>query len=312
MLEPVARRIDVGSLTLNCLDYSAHCETAPQEAIPIVLLHGQADSAWSMHWIAESLADRYHVYALDQRGHGASDRGAYTLLHLVGDLRGAVDVLGLGSPVVVGHSLGGQVAAQFCGLYPGIPRAAVLIESMGPPIVRAKDRTADEAEWEWARWVAEVVRQPITARAMPDLDDAVGRFSRAHPLLGPHRARFLVERSVRTLPDGSVEWLFDPATRDWLAGHDHGRAEQRWRAATCPVQVILGGDAWDRFWAKRGIGGDPAPLRMTPEQQRQQTENFADVDFVVLEGAGHMVPYDVPEILNAEIERFLATRVAAG
>jgi pimeloyl-ACP methyl ester carboxylesterase len=309
MIEPVETTIDVGSLHLACLDYSAHCRTPAADAVPVVLLHGQADSAWSMHWIAESLAERYRVYTLDQRGHGNSDRGAYTVLHMVGDLRGAVDALDLRSPVVMGHSLGGQVAAQFCGLYPDLPRALVLIEGLGPPVSRVRSGSADESEWAWARWVTEIVRRPIVSRSMPDIDDAVRRFRTAHPGLGKERARFLVERSIRDLDEGGIEWAFDPATRDWLAGHDHGRSEQRWRAITCPVQVVLGGDAWDRFWSERMIGGDADAVPMTPDEQQAQLRNFADLDFVVLDGAGHMVQYDRPDELNAEIARFLEARV---
>ena len=295
MLEPVERRIDVGSLSLGCLDYSSHVrEPRHRAAPPIVLLHGQADSAWSMHWIAEALAPMAPVYSLHHRGHGSSDRGAYTILHLVGDLRGAIDALELDAPILIGHSLGGQVAAQFCGLYPEIPRAAVLIEGLGPPINRTRGRTADEAEWGWARWVADVVRQPVRARAMPSVADATSRFARAHPLLAPERARFLAERSTRNLEDGTCEWSFDPATRDWLAGHDHGRAEQRWRAISCPVQVVLGGNAWDAFWVQRVIGGDTEAVPFTPEEQQEQLNAFKEVDFVVLDGAGHMVQYDAP------------------
>ncbi len=300
------RRIDVGSLMLGCLDYGRHARGPREQAAPpIVLLHGQADSAWSMHWIAEALAPMAPVYSLHHRGHGTSDRGAYTLLHMIGDLRGAIDALELESPILIGHSLGGQVAAQFCGLYSEIPRAVTLIEGLGPPVNRTRTRTADEVEWSWARWVADIVRQPVGSRPMPDVDDAVRRFARAHPLLAPDRARFLVERSIRMLDDGSCEWSFDPATRDWLAGHDHGRAEQRWRAISCPVQVVLGGDAWDKFWGKRVIGGDSEAVPFTPEEQQNQLNAFKEVDFAVLKGAGHMVQYDAPDALNAELIRFV-------
>ena len=40
---------------------------------PILLLHGGNQSAHSWDLVSLHLADRYHVFALDQRGHGDSE-----------------------------------------------------------------------------------------------------------------------------------------------------------------------------------------------------------------------------------------------
>src|ERR1051325_11125947 len=48
-------------------------EWGDPSAPPVVLLHGGNQSLHSWDLVSLHLADRYHVYALDQRGHGDSE-----------------------------------------------------------------------------------------------------------------------------------------------------------------------------------------------------------------------------------------------
>ncbi len=257
--EPRQHRVDIGALSLNYLDYEELLD-GKAATDTIVMLHGQADSAWSMHSIALAFGDRYRVISLDLRGHGSSDRGGYAVLQFVADLAATIETMQINHPIIVGHSLGGQVASQFCGITPGVAAALVLIEGVGPPVNPLRpspgvELTPDQAQLAWARRVVEVTSKPYRKRTFDDLDAAVERFRAGHPGLSHERALHLVERSTRILEDGSHEWLFDPATRDWLAGHDQERAYQRWRSIDCPVLVIHGGDAWERFWSQGPSGG---------------------------------------------------------
>lgn len=300
--EPVEARIDSGSLHLGALLYGD--ESAP----PVVIMHGQADSAWSMDAVARPLADRYRVISLDLRGHGASDWGAYTLLHLVGDLYGVIEQLELVDPIMIGHSLGGQATAQFCGLYPEIPRAAVLIEAIGPPPHRLARVDPDAHERTWSRMRVERIRTRASHRPSADLAEAVARFQRAHPGLEPERAAFLAEKSTVALDDGMRLWRFDPSSRDWIAGHDPGRAEQRWLGITCPVQVILGAEAWERYWKRAIADSEQLEGPLSEAELQRRLAKFTDHDFVSIAGAGHMVHYDQPAALNTAIAAFLADR----
>lgn len=78
-----------------------------------LLLHGITSSALSWVRVGPALADRYRVYALDMRGHGDSikpGRGAYSLRHTADDAAAFIRVLGLESPLLMGHSWGGATA----------------------------------------------------------------------------------------------------------------------------------------------------------------------------------------------------------
>ena len=78
-----------------------------------LLLHGITSSAQSWVRVGPALADRYRVYALDQRGHGDSikpARGAYSLRTSADDALAFMEALALESPLLMGHSWGGATA----------------------------------------------------------------------------------------------------------------------------------------------------------------------------------------------------------
>jgi pimeloyl-ACP methyl ester carboxylesterase len=92
------------------------------EGRPVVLLHGvtlRAD-AWAPQF--HLLADRYRVIAVDLRGHGGSLAGddGYGIPRLAADLTTVLDGLDLRDAIVVGHSMGGMTAMQFCGDHPDV------------------------------------------------------------------------------------------------------------------------------------------------------------------------------------------------
>lgn len=301
---PRERRVDVGSLTLGCLDYG------DPQAPPVVMTHGLGDSAWSLDPLARVLAETHHVFSFDLRGHGRSDWGAYTLAHFAGDLRGAIETLELVRPIVIGHSLGGQAASQLCGIYPDLPAALVLIEALGPPPHRRAAVDPDGHQREYWHQIIERVRQPARSRPHDTLEAAIERFQQAHPLLDPARAAFLAEKNTKEQADGSVEWRFDPETRDWLAGHDHDRAEQRWRGVTCPTLAVLGAEAWERFWQPNMIMSQDLDGPMSDVELERRLANFADVRHEIIDGAGHMVHYDKPDELNAVVCQFVSSLAA--
>ena len=78
-----------------------------------LLLHGITSSAQSWVRVGPALADRYRVYALDQRGHGDSikpARGAYSLRTSADDALAFMEALALERPLLMGHSWGGATA----------------------------------------------------------------------------------------------------------------------------------------------------------------------------------------------------------
>jgi pimeloyl-ACP methyl ester carboxylesterase len=114
---------------------------------PLVLLcHGFPESWYSWRHQLEALADAgYHAVAPDMRGYGKTDQphdiDQYTLLHIVGDLVGAVSALGYNQAAVVGHDWGATVAWHAALLRPDIFK---VIAALGVP--PAKHRAADQRD----------------------------------------------------------------------------------------------------------------------------------------------------------------------
>jgi len=90
-------------------------------APPLLLVHGGRDHCRSWDWVAEKLADRYHVIAPDLRGHGDSawsPDANYDMDAFVYDLAQLIHQLDLAPVTIVAHSMGGNVALRYTGLYP--------------------------------------------------------------------------------------------------------------------------------------------------------------------------------------------------
>ena len=96
----------------------------------VVLCHGFPESWYSWRHQLAALAEAgFHAVAPDMRGYGGTDRpdeiGAYTLLHLVGDMVGLLDALGEPSAVIAGHDWGAPVAWHAALLRPDRFRAVI-------------------------------------------------------------------------------------------------------------------------------------------------------------------------------------------
>src|ERR1700728_4361671 len=111
-------------------------EWGQADAPPVLLLHGGNQSAHSWDLVALHLSDRFHVLALDQRGHGDSEWSrdldnsaeakAADALAFIEDQR-------LGLPAVIGHSMGGNVAMRMALSGPAVMKRLVLVD-VGPEL----------------------------------------------------------------------------------------------------------------------------------------------------------------------------------
>jgi pimeloyl-ACP methyl ester carboxylesterase len=99
----------------------------------LLLLHGIGDSSASWVPLMRPLAERYTVIAPDLLGHGesAKPRADYSVAAYANGMRDLLDVLGFDQATVVGHSLGGGVAAQLTYQHPTRVQRLVLVSSGG-------------------------------------------------------------------------------------------------------------------------------------------------------------------------------------
>ncbi len=128
-LEPVDMLVVARGLRFHVRRWSP---TLPNVALPpILLIHGLASAARIWDLVAPLLAAQgYSVFALDQRGHGESDKpdSGYEFASIIADDAALVETLGLVNPVVVGHSWGAAVALEYAATFAGQVSALVLVD----------------------------------------------------------------------------------------------------------------------------------------------------------------------------------------
>ena len=155
---------------------------------PLVFVHGAACNRRFWDQQLPRFSSAHRVVAVDLRGHGESDAPSerYTVRLFAEDLASTCTQLGIESPVVIGHSLGGLVALDFASAYPDHVAAAVVIDS---PLLPGGDR-------------AEVVRDLVAGLRGPDPDSALrGYFA---SLFGPYddaaTRSWILDQAVLTAP----------------------------------------------------------------------------------------------------------------
>jgi pimeloyl-ACP methyl ester carboxylesterase len=102
----------------------------------VLLLHGGNQSSHSWDLVSLHLSDRYHVFALDQRGHGDSEWSReldYSIEAKAADALAFIEQEQLTSPVIVGHSMGGLVAMKMALSHDDVASGFVLVDT-GPEL----------------------------------------------------------------------------------------------------------------------------------------------------------------------------------
>jgi pimeloyl-ACP methyl ester carboxylesterase len=259
----------------------------------LVLLHGWMDVSASFQFLVDALRGEWDVYAPDWRGYGLTQWGnadCYWFPDYLADLDQLLGVVDEKNPVnLVGHSLGGNVAALYAGTRPERVAKLVNLEGLGMAATQP-----EQAPGRYARWLAEL-REPPRLRPYASFAELADRLQQQNPRLTRPRAEFLARHWGREDGDGVV-LRGDPAHKvvnPVLYRYEEARA--CWQRVSAPVLWI---DAAESDAQKR-VGLDEG-------QYAERRAAFRDLRYARLEDAGHMLHHDQPEALAALIEPFLA------
>ena len=246
------RLIDAGELPLAVRDFGG-------DGLPLVLLHGGGGNLAHMTTLARALRPRHRVVTVDLRGHGRSGDGPWSWDAVLGDIAAVAVQLDLDRPAVVGHSLGGVIAALWGRHHPESP--GVISLDGNPPPTRPEhlpglDPAAADAELARLRAAFDAMQARMGRVIEADqLADLVEREQMAARDMGANEKVWL-EGFRRNLVhrDGATSVRPDAAT---IAGFrailDDLDLAPVYAGTRCPVLVVL-------------------PTRESPEQ-----EPFAEV-----------------------------------
>lgn len=259
----------------------------------LLLVHGGRDHCRSWDWVAERLRDRWHVIAPDLRGHGDSQwsaEGTYPIGNLVYDLAQLIHQLDADPVTIVAHSLGGNVAIRFTGLYPGKVRRLVAIEGLGPSPAQQAERALVPMAEHLRGWIAD---KRAAAGRLPrryaSLDDAYRRMRDENAYLSEAQARHLTIHGVNRNEDGTWSWKFDPHLNVWpVEDLPQAELEALWGAITCPTLLLYGADSWASNPARDG-----------------RATHFPAAHVVEYEQAAHWLHHDQLDRFVADLDRFL-------
>ncbi len=259
----------------------------------LVLLHGWMDHSASFQFVVDALAGQWQVLAPDWRGFGLSARSpqGYWFPDYLADLEAIIETVpDTGAPLtLVGHSMGGNIAALYAGVRPRRVDHLVLLDAFG-----LADRPPEEAPGRYEKWLNELSR-PQGFRSYEGVEAYAARLRQDNPRLTVERAAWLAASSVRPDGTGRFESHGDPAHRI-VNPVLYRRAEAMacWRRVQAPVLSLVpsGNDL------RRRLGVDD-------EVHRAGQACFADFREVVIGDAGHNLHHDQPERVAALIESFV-------
>ena len=286
---PEDLEVELGGLGFHYLDWgNAHLPH-------VVLLHGGSLTAHTWDMAALLLRDRYHLVALDQRGHGDSgwtpeerlteDTGELML----GDTHRFIDHLGYDRLSLVGMSMGGINAIRYAARHPG------RLEALGIVDVAPESMREGQIEMESFR------RETDPLEHFEDFVERAVRFMPHRPVA---HLRYSLTHSLKRLPDGRYTWKRDRRPRP-LQGTEAERQAAAERRA-------------DALW--RDLGSIPVPTLLfrgadskilSPQVADRVIKSMRDARQVVIPRATHNVHSDNPGDFARALDEFLSLRVGS-
>lgn len=194
--------------------------SGPRDRPPIVLVHGRAGHIGWWFGVAPALARHRDVVVVDLSGHGDSGhRSTYDPSTWADEVAAVVADLGAGPAVIVGHSMGGHIAAHLASRSPEHVRMVLLIDSrLGREPYRAPAHDVVKYYATKEEGLAQFRLRPRGTTAPPELLGAVASYGLVETPLG-------------------WRWKFDPRSGQPFGAQD---IEHAIAGIRCPVGVVYG------------------------------------------------------------------------
>ncbi|XP_030272383.1 serine hydrolase-like protein isoform X2 [Sparus aurata] len=274
----------------------------PDRGRPVLCLHGWADNCGSFSTLIPLLPKECRYVAVDLAGHGLSSHrppGAfYSSPEYVADVCRVVDALQLKNLSIIGHSMGGDIAAMFASLFPEMVEALVLLDAFGflptdtTEISKVMRQGMDET--------LEYEKKTEKKKRVYTYEKAAERLLAANPTLSEQSVNILLERGLLQVEGGfafsrDLRVNFKNVIR--MSWEQSLEFQARIQAS---LLVVLADSGFDR------ILSEPAQSRFTTTL----LQCLRDRNHTVVTAPGdHYVHLSKPEVVAPFVSDFLRSKV---
>ena len=275
---PLENKVNIGNLELSYRNW------AP-EGRQILMLHGLASNARIWDLLAPILAKNFSVIAVDQRGHGKSDKPdtGYDFDTVTNDVVGFINALKLKNPIVVGHSWGGSVALCLATKRPDLISGLCFVDGGLIEISRTPGNSLEKALVNmapplWEGVSASDVRERLKRRDWGEQDDTSTSANLEE----------IVMANLEAHPDGSINARLSRKNHLEVVkafwNHKPSKLFEHIRCPTLILSARMGSENTDRQVLKNELLNEAA-------------QKIAINKSMWLENSIHDVPIQRPELL---------------
>lgn len=263
-----ARRIDTGRITLNVRIGGSG---------PLMLFyHGITANSAVFGPLMDAFSDRFTTVAVDQRGHGHSDKPqtGYDAADFADDIAALIKTLDMGRAILVGHSLGSRNSVTAAARHPELVRSVVAID--------------------FTPYIEDAVFASLSARvnagdqAFADTEAVVAYLANRYPNIPAPAIRIRAESGYAPAHDG-LRPLASAAAMAQTAEGLRADLAPAYRAVTRPVLIIRGAES-----------------KLVSAAALEKTHKLRpDLPIVVVPGADHYVNETNPDVTIGAIRNFI-------
>jgi 2-(acetamidomethylene)succinate hydrolase len=259
-------RIDTGRITLNVREIGS--------GTPAIFLHGITSNSAVFDPILLGLKDHFRCIAVDQRGHGLSDKpeSGYGAKDYAEDLVALIKTLNGGPAIIVGHSLGARNGIEVAAMAPHLVKCVVAIDFA--PFIEKEVLDALEAR---------VTAGDRVFKSRQEIEDYLHD---RYPLMPPDAVRRRAMSAYQEV-DGGLKPLASPKAMALTAAGLRDDLAPAFKKVARPVLVVRG--ALSKFTSAAAL-----------EKSRQLRP---DLPVLVVDNADHYVNEEAPDaIMKATLD----------
>jgi pimeloyl-ACP methyl ester carboxylesterase len=261
------------------------------ERPPLYCLHGWMDNGDTFQFLADALPGDRALVAADWRGFGRSAwaQGEYAFTDYVADLDALLQLFSPNDPaMLLGHSMGGNVACIYAGLRPGRVRCVVTLEGFGMAPTQPS-----QAPQRLRQWLEELRTTP-SFNEYGSFEQLADSIRRRHPRIDAARALELARIWAREEEPGRVRLWGDPRHKRVFPQLYHREESAAiWREIRAPLLAVAGAES--AYVSQLGAGSGIEDFLSCVPGSTLRT----------IDGAGHLLHLEKPEIIAPLIGEFL-------